>query len=352
MTPEILAQFKLPYMMTLTVDPKRFDSEHAALDYVTEHHFIARLLARYLHVKSWVWVLEFHKSGWPHWHVVIDLSGRGPIKPHDLRKFWSIWRDKWGIGGLDISKPGKFSSPDHAMMYITKYLTKTPEVPYPGWFLKGVRRRMFAASRSVGALINPRAMSPDDEIGTKQKKKKRRKKARTVIDLISECKAKSIVLQETIDNRTGEITTKYFTNLKISKQDLITLYGSSEFDGIGEKYGSMCYHRLEKNLEKYKDIMIEKYLDDCDFLAMGDMKEKINVEINSLRNLSDEFKINRIDPDRPGCEVFLGLSDITKLKRYIENSGYGAIRDKLTVKRREMLLNAHDEYMASKGAVA
>src|SRR5688572_19809658 len=85
-------------------------------------------------VVTWFWVLEFQTEsgdGWPHWHLLIDLSECGGFL--DLKRCWRLWRDKWGLGGLDLSHR-ETSSPEHAIMYATKYLTKTPEAS-PIWVL-------------------------------------------------------------------------------------------------------------------------------------------------------------------------------------------------------------------------
>ena len=56
-------------MWTLTVDPKKYLSPEQAWEDVGEHRRIGELM-RAMGVEFYAWVLEWHKSGWPHWHVI------------------------------------------------------------------------------------------------------------------------------------------------------------------------------------------------------------------------------------------------------------------------------------------
>jgi hypothetical protein len=92
--------------MTLTVDPKRFESGEDAYDYVRRNGLIRRFLRLMGFKKAWVW-MEFHaeKAGrpdgreWPHWHVVVDLSdfADGWV---EYRRLWRLWGELWGIGAV------------------------------------------------------------------------------------------------------------------------------------------------------------------------------------------------------------------------------------------------------------
>src|SRR6185369_1412740 len=116
--------FRNPALLTLTVDRSHFASPEDAHRQITEGSFIARLM-RLLGVVTWFWVLEFQTKtgdGWPHWHLLIDLDDVGGRL--DLAKAWRLWRDKWGLGGLDLSTRKSFADRQHAVLYVTKYLTK------------------------------------------------------------------------------------------------------------------------------------------------------------------------------------------------------------------------------------
>lgn len=210
---EILGLFKAPYLLTLTIDPKKFNSPESAHDSVTNGGFVRRLL-RLLGIRTWVWVLEFQKSGWPHWHILVDLSERGRLTRAELRRAWRLWRDKWGLGGLDLQERKRFDQAEHAVNYITKYLTK-PAEHYPAWFLNGKRRRLCQASRMVGPLTRGRTR-PRPE-GTVRRK---RQDARTLAERMAACGTSSKVFLREVDLTTGEATCMYVGGIEASIEDL------------------------------------------------------------------------------------------------------------------------------------
>jgi hypothetical protein len=168
-----VGMFVKPAMLTCTLDRRCFASSEEAHRMITEKRFIARFL-RLLGVKRWVWVLEFQTKsgdGWPHWHILIDL-GDLPNQRLDLSRAWALWRDRWKLGGLDLSYKRGFDTPKHAVMYITKYLTKMPEA-FPVWVLLHAKSiRFVGACKAVGPLVSytaadddPAAPTPDDDAG-------------------------------------------------------------------------------------------------------------------------------------------------------------------------------------------
>lgn len=38
-------------------------------------------------IGEWLWVLEFHRGGWPHWHLLIESPG-GMIGKHEIQRLW------------------------------------------------------------------------------------------------------------------------------------------------------------------------------------------------------------------------------------------------------------------------
>lgn len=157
--------FTRPALFTLTVARDNFASPLDAYLAITGGGFIRRLM-RLLKVKAWAWTLEMQMKtgeGWPHWHLVIDLPSGGL----DLPRAWHLWRDKWGLGGLDLQRK-KNDDARHALMYVTKYLTKYPEKGFPDWVLFLDRRiRWVGASKAVGPVVADRELTtkdmPDDE---------------------------------------------------------------------------------------------------------------------------------------------------------------------------------------------
>ena len=75
-------------LLTFTVDPQFFESPEAAFKWVTEQRAIARVmswLASFLCGFHWFCVIEWHKSGWPHWHLLCDAEC---IPIEKVRKAW------------------------------------------------------------------------------------------------------------------------------------------------------------------------------------------------------------------------------------------------------------------------
>lgn len=169
-----ISLFAMPRLLTLTVDPKRFQSQSLAYHYVKDGKYIPRLM-RYLGVRNWVCILECQRSGMPHWHLLIDVSAcpsmfyavrdgesvfskkyfEGSKKINnffDLPRARRLW-DGWGIGTqLQLSEK-KSVSPLHAIRYVTKYLIKLPE-NFPPWLWDEVNVRFLSSSRSVGSLVS------------------------------------------------------------------------------------------------------------------------------------------------------------------------------------------------------
>lgn len=147
--------WKNPRMMTMTVDRSKFASPQAAYREVMERRYLPRLMEA-LGVVRWVRVLEFQMKtgdGWPHWHVLADATGsKGRV---DLKMAWRLWRDTWGVGGLDLSNNERLLGRPvrDIIKYLCKYMVKFPEKGFPKWVLELSNVRFVQGSRSVGALV-------------------------------------------------------------------------------------------------------------------------------------------------------------------------------------------------------
>lgn len=153
-------QFIRPALFTLTVDRKVFGGPLDAFLTITGDGYIRRLM-RLLGVERWLWTLELQMKsgeGWPHWHMVIDLPAGGL----DLSRAWRLWRDKWGLGGLDLQRKDNRNA-EHALFYVTKYLTKYPKEGFPDWILHLDRRiRWVQACRKLGPVVSDREKTTAD----------------------------------------------------------------------------------------------------------------------------------------------------------------------------------------------
>jgi hypothetical protein len=150
-------------MLTLTVDPRGFATPEEAWRYVGKKRAIAVLLRTLkrqgkLVGPEWFSALEFHRSGWPHWHVATHASFIAKI---DLDRAWSL-------GHTWVSRTREFMTPDHAVHYVTKYVMK-PEVGPPGWVLASTAKiHKFSTSR--GLLPRPKRERSEGDGSTRKRR--------------------------------------------------------------------------------------------------------------------------------------------------------------------------------------
>lgn len=136
-------------MLTLTLDQTKFDSPWDALETVGKKRAVSELIKELNRVgllksREFTCTIEFHKNGWPHYHVLVDCKF---LCKHKLQA-------KWKRGNCWISKHD-FKSVEHAINYATKYIVKTTkadenEFIFPEWVMdyKGNVRR-FSTSRGL-----------------------------------------------------------------------------------------------------------------------------------------------------------------------------------------------------------
>ncbi len=219
---------KTPKLYTITINRILFSSPEEAYHYVMKKKFLARLLTKEMKVRRWVWVMEIQEKtgdGWPHWHILIDVSDlplmwycretKDAVKqkpenrqgwiaiPHffDLNKVHRLLR-KWGIGEqCYLSETDKnVTSPEQAIRYIMKYLIKSPERGFPPWALKTPGMRFYQPSHDFGSLSMDKAMfetpkKPEPEQEEEEDKKEKQPRVRrSPIERISECKMKTLFI--------------------------------------------------------------------------------------------------------------------------------------------------------------
>ena len=130
-------------MLTLTYGGKEKRAEsnpHDAYDEMSQaFHKLLRAMQKKHGKIFYLRVVEQHKDGWPHFHVLLVGNGIGHVGiKAEIEK---LWRGKYGLGFIKINQ---VKNQTHAIRYITKYLTKDLEpVAY--------RKRVFTASK--GALL-------------------------------------------------------------------------------------------------------------------------------------------------------------------------------------------------------
>lgn len=146
-----LKHWRSVLMLTLTVDPKRYENAESAFIEIRQKRRVAELIRKLnrdgvLKTREFTKTIEFHKNGWPHYHLLVEASF---VSKYKLQAAWKI-------GHCWVSK-NDFESMDHAINYATKYIVKTDEddgFAFPDWVLD-FKGKVFRFSTSRG-LCNTR----------------------------------------------------------------------------------------------------------------------------------------------------------------------------------------------------
>lgn len=192
-------------MWTLTVDPSRYASPEAAWEDVGKRRRIGETM-RAMGVRYYVVVLEWHKSGWPHWHVLIWRPVAKMRLDHaQMTRAWGLghtlyrcrYRDKKGRP-LRTPKPMAW-----AVRYITKYLVKGDVSSVPAWVGERSRVRMIWGSRAWGPVVSSGWSCPGHDDGPEGEEDKRAP-ARSNREAVASCGKSVTLMRRTVDVRTGE----------------------------------------------------------------------------------------------------------------------------------------------------
>jgi hypothetical protein len=158
----------IPFMVTLTCNPARFKSPADA--YFFCRQFTGKLVQELrrrngqgrcraggggvrLRSGDYFVGFELHKSGWPHWHIVLDATF---CDIEVLREVWNAFgrrHGKPGIGHVFFTEKKTDWSIEMAIAYVTKYLTDRPEAGWPDWIMQSAKRiRRFSSSQGLNLL--------------------------------------------------------------------------------------------------------------------------------------------------------------------------------------------------------
>jgi hypothetical protein len=126
--------------LTLTLDPKNYASEEVAFEdsrkwmrkvFYQLRHGVQHEGKTYVIDAPYCVKVEFHESGWVHYHVIF-LTRR--FLPKELLA------ELWGLGWVKVQR---ITNSD--FHYLLKYVTKTEELPR--WILKRKRLRVFQTTK-------------------------------------------------------------------------------------------------------------------------------------------------------------------------------------------------------------
>lgn len=174
-------------MLTMTIDPKQHRDPESAFRLVQQKRRVAEMIRKLhrdgvLRTKEYTLTIEFHKNGWPHYHVLVEATF---VCKHKLQESWKMgvcWVSKHDFEGIN-----------HAINYATKYIVKTDAndgFAFPGWVLDydGLIRR-FSTSRGLCRTRDQRNRKKN----TDPKKTKRR----TARDRQKQCGKTTKIIRQT-----------------------------------------------------------------------------------------------------------------------------------------------------------
>lgn len=174
---KVLARFweRLPdvsgkLFLTLTLDPKNYASEEAGFEDSREwmrkvfyqlRQGVEHEGKKYTIDAPYCVKVEFHESGWVHYHVIF-LTRR--FLPKELLA------DLWGLGWVKVQR---ITNTD--FHYLLKYVTKSEELPE--WILKRKRLRVFQTTKG---FLKPLPKIEKIEFALDQLKEKRKRASYTM----------------------------------------------------------------------------------------------------------------------------------------------------------------------------
>lgn len=130
-------------MITLTTSQRGKDQEECLLKLLKSYNLLFKLLRYYIGTKDYFYILEPHKTGYAHMHIMYMKL----LTEDEKQKIISLWEDRYGAGshkGVDFAEPlpsrdGRCGSGSisHVRSYLMKYLAKG----------------MFSSSMTKGELL-------------------------------------------------------------------------------------------------------------------------------------------------------------------------------------------------------
>lgn len=232
--------FVKPRLLTLTVPRscEHYSNAEGAFDYVNSNNLIKRFLENFGFNKKAFKVLEFHKSGWPHWHIIVDLADAEVKSKKVVRgKRWvpllrmqRLWSSFFGVSTqvdlpLNMPKASVYKCLNYAISYVMKSGGRVPE-----WVTKRSRVRTYecygdlrkAYSISADAEKDDKFdYDEDDDLDDLVSEVKKKRKARIIKDIVGSCGTTSVVLVQNMDIATGKLSYQYLDSLECSLSWLV-----------------------------------------------------------------------------------------------------------------------------------
>ena len=206
------------WMWTLTTEQEgKYATPEEAHQDITQNERI-RKLAKAMGWKHWSWVLEWHKSGWPHWHLLVYTPTRDRIEKSEVEQWWKPGYTQYKRSD-QVNGPTK-SRIIRAAAYVTKYLTKPGESPVPAWVLDSKQRiRLCSSSRAWSAVERDEQLDENESsgspMGAPDECNLDPENRKTHREAISECGTQAVLLREYVNPLTGEICHEYLGTVNL-----------------------------------------------------------------------------------------------------------------------------------------
>lgn len=203
--------------IVVTCDPKQFKDGKEAYEYVQEHKEIAGLIRNLRRgckeqdpktgewrqkfkanlITKWMWFMEWHKSGFPHWHIFIEVAERGQAGMIDANQVRYYWKAGTWVYATYIKSERHFK-------HLTGYFAKMGYFELTGKHGKLKEHQMRLPK---WAMMETKTIRRSGSMVQKKEKKKA-----TLYDLCEYFDRKGREIRETrtetgdvVDIRTGEI---------------------------------------------------------------------------------------------------------------------------------------------------
>lgn len=207
----VVATFTHCQMWTLTIDPQLFNSPLEAFLHVRSKRAFSNLVAALheagvLNSRRYFLVIEWHESGWPHYHLLVDSKF---IDQKVVTALWGRNRPQ-NAGPVEENRPPfgmvrftktRFASSEAAAKYACKYLIKFPEGGYPDWvkdFPGQIRRYQtsqgFFPSDRVSKPVEIEEESTADQTEQADDEVTQLRRQRTIRQRMADCKQKCVLL--------------------------------------------------------------------------------------------------------------------------------------------------------------
>lgn len=193
-------------MWCVTCDQEKYSSPEEAYDSIRTREKVGKLI-RKMGWRYAITVLEWHKSGWPHWHILVwEPTRRMYYCKHEVQRTWGEG-NTWYTGSNGRSG-------ERAINYLCKYMTKAQEYPTPDWALDRHNVRTLSSTRAWGP-INAKAQRRSEDLeAPSSSTESERSPIRSNREAIAECGSQTVIMKEYIDGN-GELRVEFVERLNI-----------------------------------------------------------------------------------------------------------------------------------------